>query len=383
MEYSIASPGAFPEKEWLLTEIEQILDGEKWLTMDEHCAAFEREFADYVGRDSGIVTNSCTSALETVFRALDVSGEEVIVPVQTFAANASSVLSTGGELRFADIDPTDYNVSMEAVQEQISDDTAAVVVVHFAGNVCNRTPEFRTLCEEHDAVLIEDCSHAHGAMLGDRMAGSMGHVACFSFYATKVMTSGEGGMILTDDAELARKAAAIRNRGLDPAADDDRFEFVGSNYRLSEISAALGRGQLRHVDEFVDHRNDVARVYDDILSRLADEGIACVVSPPEDVRSSYWRYLVKLEAERDRTRIRERLAEDGIRIDWAYDPPLHRQPFVTDRYNTDDVAPNADAAMSRHICLPIHTELSTEDAKHVGERVTEAIRKSESATLNR
>lgn len=382
MEYPIASPSAYPDKEWLLTEIEQILDGEKWLTMDEHCSAFEREFARHIGRESAIVANSCTSALETVFRALDVRGDEVIVPVQTFAANATSVLTTGGNLRFADINPTDYNISLESVQEQISDDTAAVVVVHFAGNVCERTAEIRALCEKHDAVLIEDCSHAHGAMIGDTMAGSIGHIACFSFYATKVLTSGEGGMILTDDPELAREAAAIRNRGLDPSTDDNRFEFVGSNYRLSEISAALGRCQLKHVDEFVEHRNTVARIYDDILSEPAEQGISHPVSPPTNVRSSYWRYLVKLEGDCDRTRIQELLSEDGIQIDWAYDPPLHRQPFVTKQYDTDGVAPNAESAMSRHICLPIHTDISVEDAKYIGERVTTAIRKSESAPLN-
>ncbi|TYL38627.1 DegT/DnrJ/EryC1/StrS family aminotransferase [Natronococcus pandeyae] len=376
-EYTIATGGTFPDKEWVLTEIEQMLDGEARLTMGDHCSAFEREFADYVGRDHGIVTNSCTSALETVFRTLDVRGEEVIVPPQTFAANGSSVLSTGGELRFADIDPSDHNISLESVEERIGDDTAAVVVVHFAGNVCERTPELRALCEEHDAVLIEDCSHAHGAELDDRPAGSMGHVACFSFYATKVMTTGEGGMILTDDDEFAREAAAIRNRGLDPETEYSRFEFLGSNYRLSELAAVLGRSQLEHVDEFVDHRNEIALVYDDVLAELAAEGVARPVSPPSNVRSSYWRYPVALEDGLDRTRIRDRLEEEGITVDFAYDPPLHRQPFVTERCDTDGVAPNAEAAMSRHICLPIHRDMSPEDAKHVGERVVSAIREEE------
>ncbi|ELY48910.1 DegT/DnrJ/EryC1/StrS family aminotransferase [Natronolimnohabitans innermongolicus] len=381
--YDIATGGAFPEKAWVLTEIERMLDGETNLTMGDHCDAFEREFAAYVGREHGIVTNSCTSALETVFRTLDVRGEDVIVPVQTFAANATSVLSTGGELRFADIEPHDHNVSVESVRERISDDTAAVVVVHFAGNVCNRTAELRDLCEEHDAVLIEDCSHAHGARIDGKPAGSIGHVACFSFYATKVMTAGEGGMILTDDREFAREAAAIRNRGLDPATDDSRFEFVGSNYRLSEMAAVLGRSQLPHVDEFVAHRNDLADVYDDVLSDLADRERVRPVSPPANVRSSYWRYPLALENGRNRPRIRDRLREDGIPIDWAYDPPLHRQPFVTDRYDTDGVAPNAESAMGRHICLPIHRDLSVEDAKYIGERVDAAIREMETATANR
>ncbi|MFC4439475.1 MULTISPECIES: DegT/DnrJ/EryC1/StrS family aminotransferase [Natrialbaceae] len=382
-EYPIATGGTFPEKEWVLTEIERMLDGDARLTMGDHCSAFEREFAAYVGREHGIVTNSCTSALETVFRTLDVRGEEVIVPPQTFAANASSVLSTGGELRFADIEPSDHNISLESVEELISDDTAAVVVVHFAGNVCERTPELRALCEERDALLIEDCSHAHGASIDGKPAGSMGHVACFSFYATKVMTAGEGGMILTDDEAFAREAAAIRNRGLDPETDDSRFEFLGSNYRLSEFAAVLGRSQLEHVDAFVDHRNEIARVYDDALSELADQGIARPVSPPSAVRSSYWRYPVALEPDRDRTRIREFLERDGITIDWAYHPPLHRQPFVTERYDTDGIVPNAEAAMNRHICLPIHRDLSVEDAEYVGERAVRAIRTAESATVNR
>lgn len=370
-EYPIATGGSFPGKERVLSAFERMLAGDARLTMGEHCDAFEREFADYVGREHGIVTNSCTSALETVFRALEDRGEEVIVPIQTFAANASSVLTAGYELRFADIEPDDHNVSLESVEGRIDDDTAAVVAVHFAGNVCERTAELRELCEAHDAVLIEDCSHAHGATIDGRPAGSIGHAACFSFYATKVLTTGEGGMVLTDDDALARRVAAIRNRGLEPDADDPRFTRLGSNYRLSEFAAVLGRSQLEHVEEFVAYRNEIARIYDDRLSTL---DAADPISPPSTVRSSYWRYPVALEPGCDRSRVRDRLAEGGITIDWAYDPPLHRQPFVTDRYDTDGVAPEGTAAMGRHVCLPIHRDLSLEDAKHVGQRAVRAIR---------
>ncbi|MDG5760661.1 DegT/DnrJ/EryC1/StrS family aminotransferase [Natronococcus sp. A-GB1] len=374
-EYPIATGGSFPGKKRVLTEFERMLDGDARLTMGEHCRAFEREFADYVGREHGIVTNSCTSALETVFRALEGRGEEVIVPIQTFAANASSVLTAGYELRFADIEPDDHNISLESVAERISDDTAAVVAVHFAGNVCERTAELRALCEAHDAVLIEDCSHAHGATIDGRPAGSIGHAACFSFYATKVLTTGEGGMVLIDDASLARRVAAIRNRGLDPDADDPRFTHLGSNYRLSEFAAVLGRSQLERVEAFVAYRNEIARIYDDLLVGL--EG-ADPISPPPTVRSSYWRYPVALDPGCDRTRVRDCLEAEGITIDWAYDPPLHRQPFVTDRYDTDGVAPEGTAAMGRHVCLPIHRDLSLEDAKHVGERAVRAIRRARS-----
>ncbi|WP_245549635.1 DegT/DnrJ/EryC1/StrS family aminotransferase [Natronococcus occultus] len=375
-EYPIATGGSFPGKEWILAAIERMLDGDAALTMAEHCRAFEREVADSVGREHGITTNSCTSALETSLRALEDRGEEVIVPIQTFAANASSVLTAGYELRFADIEPADHNISLESVADKISDDTAAVVAVHFAGNVCERTAELRELCEAHDAVLIEDCSHAHGATIDGRPAGSIGHLACFSFYATKVLTTGEGGMVLTDDDTLARRVAAIRNRGLDPASDDARFTFLGSNYRLSEFAAVLGRSQLEHVDEFVVHRNELARSYDDRLAELTADGLARPIAPPSNVRSSYWRYPVALASGLDRERIRDRLAADGITIDWAYDPPLHRQPFVTDRYDTDGVAPEGTAAMGRHICLPIHRDLSPEDAAYVGDRVVETIREA-------
>lgn len=185
-------------------------------------------------------------------------------------------------------------------------------------------------------------------------------------------------MVLTDDDEFARRVAAIRNRGLDPDADDPRFTHLGSNYRLSEFAAVLGRSQLEHVGAFVASRNEIARIYDDRLSELAEQGIAEPIAPPSAVRSSYWRYPVALEPGCDRTRIRDRLEAEGITIDWAYDPPLHRQPFVTDRYDTDGVAPEGTAAMGRHVCLPIHRDLSLEDAKHVGERAVRAIRRARS-----
>jgi dTDP-4-amino-4,6-dideoxygalactose transaminase len=376
-EYQTASPH-FPGKEWILEQIEKKLDGEGILTMGSQVSRFEDEFASYVNRDHGIATNSCTSALEATLRAIDISNQEVIVPAQTFIATGSAVVSAGGRPVFAEINPENYCLSMEGVRRQITAETAAVILVHFGGLVPSYVDELRDLCDQNDICLIEDAAHAHGAKRDGKPAGSFGHVGCFSFYATKNMTTGEGGMVVTDDDKLAKRASSIRNRGIDTDADKELYSNIGSNYRMSELAGILGRSQLEHLDNFVDHRNKIARVYNRKLTELTESNSITYIDGKGDTRHAHWRYTIKLQRGINRIAIRNAVKKAGIDIDWAYDPPLHLQPVFKRLYDTHQgLLPTSEEAMSQHICLPIHVGISEDDATYIAEKVSKELNKQQ------
>ena len=369
MYYQTASP-YFPGKDWIMNQIERKLDGEGLLTMGHHVRSLENEFANYVGREYGIATNSCTSALEATLSALEIHGAEVIVPAQTFIATGSAVVSAGGTPVFAEINPGDFSISLDSVRSLIGPKTAAVIIVHFGGLVSNQISQLQELCERNDIYLIEDAAHAHGATRDGRPAGSFGHVGCFSFYATKNMTTAEGGMVVLDDNDLAERISSIRNRGIDLDADKERYVNVGSNYRMSELAAILGRSQLEHLEEFVTHRNQVAQAYDDEFSELADSKVISRVNVKGTATHAYWRYTIKLQDGLDRKGVRKKASSEGIAIDWAYDPPLHLQPVFRHLYNTHEgMLPATEQVLKRHICLPIHCDITEEDAVFIAETV--------------
>ena len=180
MTYTTACP-YFPEEEIpkILDKIKDVLQNKEMLTMGRHVEEFEKKFSNYIGTKYGIATNSCTSALETTLRSINVIGKEVIVPTQTFMATGASVINAGGKVVFADINPKNYNISLKSIKEKITDKTKAIIVVHFAGLITDEIFEIKELCEDKDIYLIEDCAHAHGASIDGIKAGNIGDVGCF------------------------------------------------------------------------------------------------------------------------------------------------------------------------------------------------------------
>lgn len=266
-KYTTAFP-YFPEKEieWILDETRLILSGEKMLSMGENVRKFEAEFAKYCGRQFGIVTNSCTSALDLALRSLNLSAnDEVIVPTQTFFANLSSIVNSGAKPVFCDTDD-DFLMSYADLKKKISPNTKAVIIVHFSGAISKDIFKIKKLCTEKQIFLIEDCAHAHGAWATDPngqiyKAGQIGHLGCFSFFSTKIMTSGEGGMIVCDDEMLSLTLRSLANRGLNPLCKVEEFIHYGENFRLSEFQATLLLSQLRCLEDFIAHRNQIAKTY--------------------------------------------------------------------------------------------------------------------------
>jgi dTDP-4-amino-4,6-dideoxygalactose transaminase len=328
---------------------------------------FESAFARYHGARYAIATSSGTAALEIILRHLGVAGGEVIVPTNTFAATAFAVLAAGARPVFADIGE-DLTLAPESAAASITDRTRALVTVHIGGLVSPATTALVEICRSHGIALVEDAAHAHGSGLGGRFAGTFGVAGAFSFFTTKVMTAGEGGMILTADPMLREAALLLR----DQAKVDGRnyHERAGYNWRLSELHAILGSVQLRRLDEFIARRQAIAAIYDGELAGVAGVAPLCV---PTAVRHNYYKYVCLLErmAPADvAAALRQRygIAASGF----VYELPLHEQPAF--RAFANGPLPVAERLCRRHICLPLYPSLTDEQASYVASAVRAILR---------
>lgn len=353
----------------ILTLTEQILRSGR-LTDGPLVAEFERRFAEYVGVCHAVAVNSGTAALEIALRCVGVQGHEVIVPTETFVASVNSVILAGGWPVFAEIRPDTLCLDPADVAQRITDRTAAVIVVHMAGLIPPDLDMLSRLCRGHNLALIEDAAHAHGASIHGRKAGSLGRIGCFSFYPTKVITTGEGGMLTTDDDDVAQMARSYRNHGANPNGTD--YVRVSTNWRLPEVSAAIGLTQLEHLDEFVERRNQIAQFYDAALSCVP--GIEPLPRYPH-IRHSYWNYIITLAEDIDRQCLAHLLANEyGVKVAWPYDPPCHLQPVFRARLGCSPRdLPVSERVLSHHLALPMHIGLGDDDVAYVVESLRLAL----------
>lgn len=341
------------------------------LTLGEHGSAFEEAFAKHHQVPFAVATSSGTSALEIIFRALDLGGREVVVPANTFFASAAAVIHAGGRPRLADVEPDTFALSARSVEAALTPETAAVVLVHIGGLITPEIDAIGRLCDERGLVLIEDAAHAHGSTWRGRPAGSFGHAAAFSFYPTKVIASGEGGMIVTSDERLRDVARIFRDQGKDGFVGG-RHVQLGYAWRMSELHAAVGRVHLERLDEFIGVRRGVAARYDDALGGI--ERLA-PLREPVDAKSNYYKYPVLLAPGIDRALFKDRLrAEHGVSCSGeVYATPLHHEPIFADI----DMAPGAaslrgaEDVCARHVCLPIHSDMTESEVDHVASAVAE------------
>ena len=348
------------DRAWILEQIDSCLESGR-LTLGKYGEQLEEEFAALCGARYAVAVNSGTSALEIILRSIGVEGREVIVPANTFYATAGAVVHAGGQPRFVDCEPGSFALNPAALASAITSRTATVIVVHIGGLISPALPAIRLLCDQHGVPLIEDAAHAHGASLNDAFAGSFGLAGAFSFYPTKVMTSGEGGMIVTDDENLFREARIYRDQGKEGFTTNFHVR-LGYNWRLSEPHAVIGLAQLRRLSEFIARRREIAAVYDQGLQQLGSAAEA--VLPAPECKSSYYKYMVML-GDADRAELKRRLREEfdiGLSGE-VYDTPCHLQP-VFEAYN-DGPLPQTEDICRRHICLPISATMTTDDAHYM------------------
>ena len=357
-----------------------------WLTTGPNVAGFERAFAEFVGAKEAVAVNSGTAALHAAYHALGIGpGDEVIVPAMTFAATANAVLYQGGTPVFADVGRDTLLLDPADVAKRITPRTRAIAAVDYAGQPCDYGA-LRALAEMHGLALVADACHAPGASYHGRAVGTLADLSTFSFHPVKHLTTAEGGMITTDDAELARRMRSFRNHGIttDHRQREERgswaYEMVelGYNYRLSDLQCALGGSQLKKLSGWVARRQAIAGRYAEAFSS------SVLLSPlrvQPGVSHGYHLYVIRLNLARltaDRAAVYAALRAEGIGVNVHY-IPVHLHPFYQQRPGTaPGICPVAEAAYHEILSLPIFPTMTDDDAESVIRavgKVLEAFRK--------
>ncbi|AXG09699.1 DegT/DnrJ/EryC1/StrS family aminotransferase [Haloplanus rubicundus] len=336
------------------------------LVKGPECEALENAFADLCSTDHAIGVSNGTAALLLSMKALDIdSGDHVFVPGHTYFATVSPVLELGADPVFVDVDPDRYAMDPKLLKDAIDEATnpEAVAVTHMHGQPAEMD-EILEIADEYGLTVIEDAAQAHGATHNDQPVGSFGDVGCFSFYPTKNMTvGGDGGMITTDDHELASEARALRNHGRD---ESGKHTHLGLNYRLDEVKAAIGREQLTRLSDWTQARRKAASQYDERLQHIEEITIPKTYTQSKHV---YHHYPVLVPA-RERKEFRAHLDEHGIGTGIHYENAVHQHEAVRDRVASTTV-PIAEDICSRTVSLPMHPQLSEPDVKYVCDQIRE------------
>lgn len=322
--------------------------------------AFEEEFSAHVGGRHCVAMNSGTSALHLGFIAAGIEpGDEVIVPSFSFAGTANSVVLAGGVPIFADIDPKTFNMDPDHVETLITKKTKAIMPVHLYGHIA-AMDRFEEISAKHGLLLIEDAAQGHLASLNGRNSGEFGIVASFSFYPTKNMTAGEGGMVVTDNAEVARMLRLLRNQGQEIRYQN---EVIGFNTRMTDIHAAIGRVQLAKLPGWTKQRQENAAFLDANLKGVITPFLA------PGTTHSYHQYTVRIpggdSAKRDA--FMAKIGEKGVGSGVYYPTPIHRLPS----FKLDLNLPETELVIKECVSLPVHPSLTKDELKTIVEVVNE------------
>ena len=348
------------DRQWIADRIQEILESGQ-LTLGRYGAAFEENFAKLCGVEHAVAVNSGTAALEIILRSLGVEGRDVLVPANTFFATAAAVVHAGGRPVLMDTDPATFGTAPEEVERRLTPDTAAVIVVHIGGLVSPRMGEIQELARSRGIHLVEDAAHGHGSSYRGTAAGAFGVAGAFSFYPTKVMTAGEGGMITTNDDRVAEEARIYRDQGK-ASFTQNAHTRLGYNWRLSEPNAVIGLRHLERLPGMIEGRQRVARLYDAALEGLASLRALPV---PSGGICNYYKYVAVLTEKIDRKSLKSELRETyGVSLAGeVYEEPIQRQP-IFERYATTPL-PASEEVCAGHICLPVFSGMADEQAQQV------------------
>lgn len=323
---------------------------------------FESRFANYSEANHAAAVSNGTAALLLALKASGIGEDDgVLVPAHTYFATVSPILKLGASPLFVDVDSDRYTMDPAEARNVLADtdSVSAMLVTHMHGQPAEMD-ELRSIADKHDLTLIEDAAQAHGARIKGKRVGSLGDLACFSFYPSKNMTvAGDGGMVTSDDPDAIQRVKQFRNHGRNDAGEHVR---LGLNYRLDETNAAVGLEQLDHLDDWNDTRRDAARIYDDLLADVEP-----VVTPTEGKNSEhvYHHYPIQVP---DRSEFRTMLDEAGIETGVHYDQAVHQHEAVAERVSTGD-HPTAERLCERTVSLPMHPRIDDAAVRYVCDRI--------------
>jgi len=344
------------------------------LALGARMTAFERTMADEAGARHAIAVNSGTSALHLIIRGLDIGpGDEVITTPFSFVASTNCILFEGATPVFVDIEPTTLCIDPEQVEAAMTPHTKAILAVDVFGHPAD-WKALEAIAREHELLLIEDSAEALGSTLDGKSCGGFGNAGVFAFYPNKQITTGEGGMVVTDDGELAEICRSMANQGRDGGGWLNHVR-LGYNYRMDEMSAALGLSQLQRLDELIAARARVASWYEEALSEI--EGVETPHVKP-NVGMSWFVYVIRLTdrlSRADRDGVLAELRERGIECR-DYFQPIHLQPYLQEMLGTKrGQFPITESVSDRTIALPFFTTMSDEQVRIVGTALSEILQR--------
>jgi len=343
-----------------LTAIKEVLES-GILVLGEKTRLFEKEFADYIGVKHAVAVSNGTTALDIALKALKISaGDEVVTPAFSFVASGNCILFQGAKPVFADIDAKTFNIDPSDVLNKITRKTKAVICAHLFGQPADMKELLET-AERHKIALVEDSAQSHGAEYKGQKVGGIGTVGCFSFYATKNMTTGEGGMITTNDNELTRRARLLIDHG-----QTEKYQHVilGYNYRMPEVCAAIGRVQLRKLDGFNKKRRENAEILTKGIRKIRG------LTPPhinKGVNHVFYQYVIRVEDDFSlgRDDLAKRLQKAGVSIAIHYPTPIYKQPFYQELGYGKTVCPQTEDACKRVLSLPVHPAVTRKELSYI------------------
>jgi len=373
-------------KQWIDEEdikaVIEVLKGD-YLTTGPNVLQFEKAVASYVGAKYAVAFSNGTAALHGACFAAGIGeGDEVITTPMTFAASANCVLYQGGTPVFADIDEKTYNIDPEKIEEKITSKTKAIIPVDFTGQPVD-LDKILKIAKKYNLIVIEDAAHALGATYKGKKVGSISDMTMFSFHPVKHITSGEGGIITTNDKEFYEKLLSFRSHGITRDREQlienhgpwyYEMQFLGYNYRLTDIQAALGTSQLKKIDMFIDLRRKYVDMYNQAFKQV-DE----IVTPYQDENgnSSWHLYIIQLKLDKitvSRKVIFEELQKQNIGVNVHY-IPVHLQPYYQNLGYEKGSCPNAEKLYEGIITLPLFPAMSEEDVTDVIDAVIRTIKR--------
>jgi perosamine synthetase len=353
-------------------EVENVLHAVKsgWISSKgEYIPEFEDAFSKYIGVAHGVACANGTTALHLALTALGLKkGDEVIVPTLTFVSTANVVLFTGATPVFVDADSAYWCIDPQKIEDAISKRTKAIIPVHLYGNPCDMRAIMK-IAHDHDLYVVEDAAESHGALYNGKMTGSFGDIGCFSFYGNKIITTGEGGMCVTNNEQLADAMRRLRDHGMDP---DKKFwhDRLGFNYRMTNLQAAVGVAQVKKLKGLIEKKRQIAAWYGTELEDLARDDLIMRHPEPSWAKTVYWMYSILLNGRfpLSRDEVVTRLKDEGIETR-PFFYPIHTFPW----YNKGETFPVAEALSRAGINLPSSANLRKSDVQMIAEKIRRLI----------
>ena len=351
----------------ITNKITKILSQQDFLTMGKYCSELEKNFSQYNQSPHVLTTSSGTSALELVLSSINIKNCEVLLPSNSFVATASAIVRSGGKPIYVDCDH-DLNLCFEDLKLKATSGTKVVIIVHIGGYISPKIQKIQTWCKENNFLLVEDAAHAIGSTAFNTNAGNFGDAAAFSLFTTKVLTSGEGGLVTTRHRDLYEKMCILRNHGQET---DNIVPFQGSNWRMHEFNAILALEQLKSLNENITNRKNIALIYDQYVNQLSQFGVNRIQLSQES-QSNLYKYIILLPNSNlinDLTvnlKTKYNIASAGR----VYPIPIHQQKGYEEKVNL----PNTERYCKEHFCLPLYMTMTTEEAHYTGQALLNEVK---------